>query len=137
MTNIFYPLAGGILIGISTSIILLFLGKITGISGIVANSIFSKDSNDRQWRIAFMLGLIWGGFCLELFAPRFFDYELESNLILVMVAGLLVGFGTRLGGGCTSGHGVCGIGRRSKRSIVATITFMSFGIITVYLKGLF
>ena len=136
MSEILIPLIGGILIGLASCIVLLFLGKITGISGIIAKGIFNRSEDDYIWRITFILGLIYGGLLMKFLRPEYFDFELESNIPLVVIAGILVGFGTRLGSGCTSGHGVCGIGRRSKRSIVATITFISCGVLTVLIKGM-
>lgn len=136
MENFELPLLGGILIGVSSSIILLFLGRITGISGILASSVFDFSKGIESWKIFFIAGLIAGGVVLKITSPEFFDYEIPGSSLLVVVAGLLVGFGTRLGSGCTSGHGVCGLPRLSLRSLVATLTFMGVGILTVYVKGL-
>lgn len=128
---------GGVLIAIASSIILLGLGRIAGISGIFSSFIFNSKAFENRWKLFFVLGLLVGGFVIKYLNPSLFDYSINFSMPLIIVAGLLVGFGTRLGSGCTSGHGVCGLPRLSKRSLVATLTFMSFGIITVILKGLF
>ncbi|WP_127717079.1 YeeE/YedE family protein [Halobacteriovorax sp. HLS] len=135
MENILNPLLGGVIIGLATTLMMAFNGKITGISGIVGSSL-SKFSRENFWRYSFLLGLILGGVLLKYIAPQFFNYEIKFSFIEAIVAGLLVGIGTRLGSGCTSGHGVCGLPRLSARSLIATITFMGFGILTVFIKGL-
>ena len=122
-------LYGGILIGISASILLLFNGRIAGISGILYCLIFNPfDSTERNWRLAFLVGLMVGGYLL---LPIDFELREGYSQILLALSGLAVGIGTRIGNGCTSGHGVCGIGLLASRSIVATIVFMLSGIITV------
>lgn len=136
MESILMPLIGGVLIGIASSIILLYLGRITGISGIFASSFLQISKKTESWKYFFLLGLVLGGLILKLFYPSLFDYQVTGSFLLVSLAGLLVGFGTRLGSGCTSGHGVCGLPRKSLRSLVATLTFMLTGVITVYIKGL-
>lgn len=136
MESILMPLGGGVLIGISSSIILLYLGRITGISGIFASSLLQISKKTESWKYFFLLGLILGGVILKLVYPGLFDYQVTGSVLLVSLAGLLVGFGTRLGSGCTSGHGVCGLPRKSLRSLVATLTFMVTGVITVYIEGL-
>lgn len=124
-------LCGGILIGVSASAMLLLQGKIVGISGIFAG-ILKPAKDDTLWKLWFVAGLIAGGILLRIFLPGAYDFgEVRSYPVLV-VAGLLVGFGTRLGNGCTSGHGVCGMSRLSPRSIVATATFIATGAIVVY-----
>lgn len=125
---------GGALIGISSTIMLATLGKITGISGIFA-SMTSRPFGDHGWKLAFVLGLLAGGVLLGQVTPSLFAYSLEAPLPLVIAAGLFVGFGTRLGSGCTSGHGVCGLPRLAKRSWIATMTFMLAGMLTVLVKG--
>ena len=125
-------LCGGMLIGLSASILLLCDGKIAGISGI-AGGLLSPIKGDTLWRALFLLGLLTGGFLFRLIAPQVFAITLSRSTGTLIAAGLLVGFGTRLGNGCTSGHGVCGISRFSPRSVVATITFMITGIVTVYI----
>jgi len=134
MESILYPLIGGVLIGLSSSTMLSGLGRITGISGIVGNTL-TAPAKEHLWRYTFILGLIIGGFIIKLYIPSMFNYNLDLNPYATVIAGLLVGFGTRLGSGCTSGHGVCGIARLSKRSTIATITFILFGMITVAVKG--
>lgn len=131
-TDWFYALFGGMIIGMSVSIMLLFKGRVTGISGIV-NGLLTPQKGDIAWRFNFIFGLFFGGILLNSFMPMVFSGALSTPTWTVVVAGLLVGFGTILGSGCTSGHGVCGISRLSPRSIVATITFISAGVLTVYL----
>lgn len=142
----FTPIAsliGGMLIGLSVSVMLLFSGKIAGISGIVGG-ILSPAQNDTQWRLLFLGGLLVGGmligsqtvgfFSADLFAiDNVFAIEIERSWAALILAGLLVGFGSRFGSGCTSGHGVCGISRFSPRSLVATMTFISTGALAVYI----
>lgn len=125
-------LAGGILIGLAVSLMLLWNGRVTGISGII-NGIFSFQKGDTAWRMAFTLGLISGGFIIKQVKADAFSGTLNTGVVSTIIAGLLVGFGTILGSGCTSGHGVCGISRLSPRSILATITFILAGILFVYL----
>ncbi|MBV1911676.1 MAG: YeeE/YedE family protein [Kangiellaceae bacterium] len=123
-------LLGGAIIGFSAAILMLFRGRTAGISGIV-NGLMSKNTSDISWRALFIIGLILGPLVATLI-----DFELPSRIDLswqsVTIGGLLVGFGTNLGNGCTSGHGICGIGRFSSRSILATIIFMLVAVITVY-----
>ncbi len=123
---------GGILIGISVSLMLLWNGRVTGISGI-AYGLLSAARSDRAWRLYFLAGLISGGLTLHLLKPEIFAGSLTTPDSSVLVAGLLVGFGTVLGSGCTSGHGVCGISRMSPRSLVATLLFIATGILAVLL----
>lgn len=125
-------LAGGMLIGLSAAAMLLLDGKIAGISGILAG-VLKPVRADLPWRICFLAGLLTGGMLLRIFFPVAFDFGIIRPLPLLIVAGLLVGFGTRLGSGCTSGHGVCGVSRLSARSLVATATFIFTGALTVYL----
>lgn len=125
-------LLGGILIGTSVSLMLLWNGRVTGISGII-NGALSTPKGDTAWRALFLLGLFTGGLLLYTFSPEVFNGALETPLWTVAVAGLLVGFGTIMGSGCTSGHGVCGLSRLSPRSIVATVAFMLAGIVAVAL----
>ena len=121
---------GGILIGIAASLMLLFNGRVTGISGIVGG-LLNPNKHDTYWRLAFLSGLIFGGFILNRIYPDAFVMVSSAFWYDYVIAGLLVGFGTLLGNGCTSGHGVCGISRMSIRSIISTITFISFGILSV------
>ena len=125
-------LIGGAIIGTAVSLMLIWTGRVTGISGIL-NGVLSPLRGDANWRILFILGLILGGLFLKLIKPEVFAGELKTENWTVVVAGLLVGFGTILGSGCTSGHGVCGISRMSLRSVVATITFIMAGVFSVVL----
>ncbi|SVD27554.1 uncharacterized protein METZ01_LOCUS380408 [marine metagenome] len=128
--EVLMPLTGGILIGIAASMMLLFSGKIAGVSGIFGGMLF-QQGEERTWRLSFVAGLIAGGILLYILNAEFFENTSGRDLIALTVAGLLVGIGTRVGGGCTSGHGVCGIGRLSGRSIVATVTFVFAGMVVV------
>lgn len=124
-------LIGGMLIGLSALIVLRMNGKVAGISGIVGR-LFQRVPGDTAWRVWFLVGLIGGGAAVFAGVPRFAAFQLEAGTGTLLVAGFLVGLGTRVGGGCTSGHGVCGTSRGSLRSIVATLTFMATGFATVY-----
>ncbi len=126
------PLAGGVLVGLASAAVLLLVGRIAGLSGIVAG-LLRPVTGEIGWRLAFLGGLLVGGGLLAGLDPSALDVRAPGSLATVSLAGLLVGFGTRLGNGCTSGHGVCGIGRLSLRSLLATVTFMVTGAITVYL----
>ncbi len=130
--EVLMPLTGGILIGIAASMMLLFSGRIAGISGIFGGMLF-QQGKERAWRLSFVVGLIAGGILLYTINAEVFVNSSGRGILAVNIAGLLVGIGTRIGGGCTSGHGVCGIGRLSVRSIVATVTFVFAGMITVAL----
>ena len=125
-------LIGGLLIGLSATLMLLLNGRIAGISGIVGGLLTRKGS-EVGWRAMFVAGLLLGAFVYMLATGGALPVRIEASLPIVVVAGLLVGFGTRLGSGCTSGHGVSGLARFSKRSIVATSVFMGAGIVTVFL----
>ena len=120
-------LLGGALIGLAASLLLLACGRIAGISGIVGG-LLAPAAGDGAWRALFVGGLLAGGVGLRLIDPSLVRMELDRSAAALAVAGLLVGFGTRLGNGCTSGHGVCGISRGSRRSLVATTTFMATGL---------
>ena len=124
-------LLGGVLIGISVSLMLLWNGRVTGISGIVYG-LFNPDRGDIAWRLSFLFGLLAGGVTLRLLKPDVFIGALLTSDWTVGVAGLLVGFGTVLGSGCTSGHGVCGISRLSPRSLLATVLFVASGVLCVF-----
>lgn len=125
-------LIGGALIGISVSLMLLWNGRVTGISGII-NGTLSPVKGDTLWRVLFIAGLFLGGVVMHQLNPQVFENTIVSPSWTTIVAGLLVGFGTVMGSGCTSGHGVCGISRLSPRSIAATGTFMAAGILAVYI----
>jgi len=131
--NIINPLLGGVFIGLASSFLLWSLGQITGISGITSNALLKRPNRESLWRYFFLFGLLIGGLSLFTFYPEYFKYSYQSNYYVLILGGLLVGFGTRLGRGCTSGHGVCGLPRFSPRSLVATLTFIISGMLTVYL----
>ena len=124
---------GGILIGLAVVVFFLFNGRLVGISGIAANAM--TDKNNRFDNILFLLGLVIGPILYSLFANNEIKITISNSFILLIIAGLLVGIGTRISGGCTSGHGISGCGRFSLRSIVATVTFMIVGILTVLVKS--
>lgn len=127
-------LCGGLLIG-GASVLLLFTnGRIFGVSGILGG-VLAPKRDETLWRVAVVLGLISGGVLLDAFYPEAFDAEASRTMGLSILAGLLVGYGTRLGNGCTSGHGICGISRLSIRSIAATVTFGTTGMVTASLMG--
>ncbi len=122
------PLLGGALIGLAASLVLLGNGRIAGISGILGSLLYR--GRERAWQSAFLLGLFFAGFVFAWLSPGAFAAP-PRTLAVLALSGLLVGFGTRIGSGCTSGHGVCGISRLSPRSVVATLTFMGAAILTV------
>ena len=126
-------LIGGIIIGLAVVIFFLFNGRLVGISGIAANALNQKER--RIDNILFLVGLIIGPILYSLISNKEINISISNSLPLLIVAGLLVGIGTRISGGCTSGHGISGIGRFSLRSIIATIIFMVVGILTVYFKN--
>ncbi|WP_158155111.1 YeeE/YedE family protein [Vibrio alginolyticus] len=123
-------LLGGIIVGVSAITLMLFTGKTAGISGILNGAV---ESADRVWRIVFLIAMVLGGLFAVYVLGGHVPDQYSGSLILVIVAGLLVGVGTRIGNGCTSGHGICGIGRFSIRSVVATCTFMATAMLTVLL----
>ena len=125
-----YPLLGGILIGLAVTLMLFFNGRVTGISGIISATL-SKPKKEDAWRWMFLAGMLLGGIVIRILRPDLLVNISDRNSILVILAGLFVGYGTVMGSGCTSGHGVCGISRFSIRSILATVTFMFFGFLAV------
>lgn len=127
-------LAGGVLLGVASAAFILLNGRILGISGIVGG-LLGPRRGDAGWRVAFLLGLLAAPATFAWLAPAGFLAEprIEAGYAAIVTAGLLVGFGTRHGSGCTSGHGVCGLSRLSPRSVVATIAFMAAGFVTVFL----
>lgn len=134
--DMFTPLEsafGGVLVGLASFLVLFFQGRVAGISGI-AGSLFAPEKGDIGWRIAFISGMVATGAALSLAQPELFGEPTTSRVTLV-IAGVLVGLGTRLANGCTSGHGVCGLSRLSRRSIVATATFMGTAALTVFLRS--
>jgi hypothetical protein len=129
-------LAGGALIGLAASVMLLVEGRVAGISGIVGG-LATPRAGDIGWRVAFALGLATAGALAVVAAPELVAVEVSRPAWMLVVAGVLVGFGTRLGNGCTSGHGVCGLARGSSRSLASVVTFMTFGAGAAALAGLF
>jgi len=123
--------AGGALIGAAAAVLLVLTGKTAGVSGIV-DGVLRAEKGEWGWKAAFVLGLVAGGLVLRFTMPQTLPASAPRSLALVAVGGLLVGFGARLSGGCTSGHGVCGIGRLSRRGLVGTLIFMAAGILTVF-----
>ena len=133
MNTYLLALLGGALIGLAVSLMLLWNGRVTGISGIVYGAAVKPVQKDQAWRWSFIAGLFFGGVILKLIYPVAFSEGLQTPGWTVPMAGLLVGFGTVLGNGCTSGHGVCGISRMSPRSLIATGTFITAGVLAVFL----
>ncbi|ALR94135.1 hypothetical protein K08M3_40250 [Vibrio alginolyticus] len=123
-------LLGGIIVGVSAITLMLFTGKTAGISGILNGAV---ENADRVWRIVFLIAMVLGGVFAVYVLGGHVPEQYSGSVVLVIVAGLLVGVGTRIGNGCTSGHGICGIGRFSIRSVVATCTFMATAMLTVLL----
>lgn len=123
---------GGALIGLAAVLLMLVQGRIAGISGI-ANGLLGPFTGDFGWRVAFVLGLISAPLASALVTGDMPQIRIPVSLPLLVAGGLLVGFGTRLGHGCTSGHGVCGVARLSRRSVVATVTFLAAGALTVFI----
>ena len=135
-------LAGGVLIGLSAVLLMATIGRIAGISGIVSGLLLERPTGDSAWRLAFLLGLVSGPLALVILKLDLGNVATEPDAIigapagdvgLMLLAGLLVGIGTGIGGGCTSGHGVCGLARLSHRSLIATLTFLLVAMATVYL----
>ena len=127
-------LIGGAMIGLAASLLLLGDGRIAGISGIVGG-LLNPAAGDTAWRVLFVAGLAVGGLGLRLVDPALLRMDLDRSAGALVTSGLLVGFGTALGNGCTSGHGVCGLSRGSSRSLVATLTFMATGVLMAWLVG--
>lgn len=121
---------GGGLIGLSVVLFALFNGRVLGVSGILSGAL-ERHARERAWGLAFIGGLISGGLLLLAFYPQAFAVSPNRSLVATVGAGLLVGFGSRLGNGCTSGHGICGVSRLSPRSIAATLIFIATGMLTV------
>jgi uncharacterized membrane protein YedE/YeeE len=133
LENVGIPLLGGMLIGAAATLLLLFYGKIFGVSGIVGGLI-KNEAKDYDWRIAIVLGFLVGGAILYVSMPGVFTNTAIRPTIMTIIAGLLVGYGTSLGNGCTSGHGICGLSRFSPRSLVAVLVFMGAGVISVAIQ---
>jgi uncharacterized membrane protein YedE/YeeE len=130
--NILNGIIGGALIGVAAVLLLWLNGRIAGVSGILNGILTANSARERWWRGAFVAGLIIGA---AVYAAHngYIPLDIQTDGLTLIIAGLLVGFGTRLGSGCTSGHGVCGLARRSPRSLMATLTFMLVGVATVYI----
>lgn len=126
-------LLGGVLLGVAAGALFLNSGRILGITGIV-EGLLKPKSGDTSWRLAFLLGLFAAPLVAKLLLPAELIRapRIDANWTMVITAGLLVGFGTRWGAGCTSGHGICGLSRFSLRSLVATLSFMGTGFVTVF-----
>jgi len=125
------PLIGGILIGLAATLLLWLNGRIAGISGILGGVVMPR-AGETAWRVLFLIGLIGAGMAWLLLVPGAYTPRQGFPVWMLVVAGLLVGFGTRMGNGCTSGHGVCGLGRLSPRSFAAVLTFMVTAIATTF-----
>lgn len=136
----FEAVAGGGLIGLAAVLLMLATGRIAGISGIVSGLLPGSGvrSDDTGWRLAFVAGLIGGPVLMQLLGWPLPDISIDASVPVILVAGFLVGFGARLGSGCTSGHGVCGLARGSRRSLIATVTFMlsAAGVVFVVRHGI-
>ena len=129
--NIIGGLSGGAMIGLASVLMLLLIGRIAGISGILGGAFIFTTTEDVPWRVAFIAGLMLGAVLYRLlWGPL--PLQLQAQGVMLVIAGILVGIGTRVGSGCTSGHGVCGVARRSRRSISATLTFITVAMLTVY-----
>jgi len=127
-------LTGGLIIGFSVFLFFILNGRMTGVSGIASNFLISK--NNRIDNLLFLIGLILGPLIYSYFTNQKIEISITNSLFLLIGGGILVGLGTRISGGCTSGHGISGVGRFSLRSIIATITFMIVGILTVLIKSI-
>ena len=127
-------LTGGLIIGFSVFLFFILNGRMTGVSGIASNFLISK--NNRIDNLLFLIGLILGPLIYSYFTNQKIEISITNSLFLLIGGGILVGLGTRISGGCTSGHGISGVGRFSLRSIIATITFMIVGILTVLIKNI-
>lgn len=123
---------GGAMIGLAAALMVVFNGRIAGVSGVLGGLVLDRKGSELPWRALFLGGLMLGALLMMVVRPDLAEATLQTGWLGMVVAGLIVGFGTRMGSGCTSGHGVCGIGRLSQRSIVATCTFMIAGFATVF-----
>jgi uncharacterized membrane protein YedE/YeeE len=123
---------GGAMIGLAAALLFAFNGRIAGVSGVFGTLVLERSSGEAPWRSLFLLGLMLGALLMSLLRPDLARATLQTGWPGMIAAGLIVGFGTRMGSGCTSGHGVCGMARLSTRSIVATMTFMAAGFATVF-----
>lgn len=135
-TEIILALAGGLLVGVGAGAMMLLRGQIAGVSGIFGG-LLNVKAGDIGWRAYFVAGLVVGGTLMYLLRPDLFTMDIDRSMVAVAIGGLLVGFGARLGSGCTSGHGVCGIARFGPRSIVATLTFIASGAVVTFVVNRF
>lgn len=136
MSTFINPILGGLLIGLSAALLLFLLGRVAGISSVAWRAVTCRQSyriDQQAWRVLFIFGLVAGTWAVHQFTNIAIPAAPSGNSVMAVVAGLLVGFGTKLGSGCTSGHGICGLANFSKRSLVATCTFMAAGFVTVYI----
>lgn len=124
--------AGGAMIGTAAALLFALNGRIAGVSGVLGTLILDRPAGESPWRAVFLAGLVLGALLMSLLRPDLAMSTLQTGWGGMIVAGLVVGFGTRMGSGCTSGHGVCGMARLSRRSILATLTFMAAGFATVF-----
>ena len=125
-------LLGGALIGLAAVLLMLTLGRVMGATGVLAGAIFPAATGDRDWRLVLLLGMVSGPWLFKLFTGSMPAVEVPISSFMIAIGGLIVGVGVTLAGGCTSGHGVCGIARISRRSIVAVLSFMLSTAVTVY-----
>lgn len=135
METAFTPVAslsGGLLIGLASVLLMATLGRVFGATGILAGLLYPTDAEDRKWRALILLGMITGPLAVLFFTGEMPAVQVPISTSMLILGGFIVGIGVTFGGGCTSGHGVCGIARLSSRSIIATITFMIFTALTVY-----
>lgn len=123
---------GGGMIGLAAALMMVFNGRIAGVSGVLGGLLLDRKPGEVSWRLVFLAGLMLGALLVFALRPDLAGGVLQTGWVGTIAAGLIVGFGTRMGSGCTSGHGVCGIGRLSPRSMVATLTFMAAGFATVF-----
>lgn len=123
---------GGAMIGTAAALLFALNGRIAGVSGVLGTLVLERPTGEAPWRALFLAGLVLGALLMSLLRPDLAASTLQTGWTGMIVGGLVVGFGTRMGSGCTSGHGVCGMARLSRRSIVATLTFMAAGFATVF-----
>jgi len=123
---------GGVMIGTAAALLFALNGRIAGVSGVLGTLILDRPTGEAPWRALFLAGLVLGALLMSLLRPDVAKSTLQTGWAGMVVAGLIVGFGTRMGSGCTSGHGVCGMARLSRRSFLATLTFMAAGFATVF-----
>jgi uncharacterized membrane protein YedE/YeeE len=136
METVFTPISsfgGGLAIGLGAVLLMLSLGRILGATGILSGTVFAEDREGLKWRAAMILGMIAAPILIFLFTGKMPEVNVPISPLMIVVGGVIVGFGASLGSGCTSGHGVCGLSRLSVRSMVAVPTFMATGVITLYI----